>query len=234
MEEIHLIVQYDTQSLISEAYRAIRTNLQFALAGETMRRIGFTSATPGEGKSVTTSNMALSTAQDGKRVLLMDCDMRRPMQHKIFELQGRGLSDCIAMNASFEEVVCREVFPNLDILVSGPVPPNPSELLGSAGMKTILKHVEIAYDYVFIDMPPILAVTDASVLASQVEGIILVVKSGIVSPKEVKTAKRILQQGGANLLGVILNAVPNRQYGGYGYYYYYDEEHHAQHTKREK
>ena len=226
MEEINLIARYDTKSPIAEAYRAVRTNLQFAGAGNASRFISFTSATPEEGKSTTISNMALIMAQDGKKTLLIDADMRRPMQHRIFGLLNKGLSNCIAMGLPFEDAVQRDVIPHLDVLASGPVPPNPSELLGSEKMKNIMKQVEHLYDYIFIDMPPILAVTDASVIASKVDGVVLVVKSGAVSPEEVQMAKTRLEQGGANILGVVLNAVPQHRhgsYGGYDYYYYYED-----------
>lgn len=227
MEEITLIAQYDTKSPIAEAYKAIRTNLQFASAGPASRVITFTSATPDEGKSTTISNVALTMAQDGKRTLLIDADMRKPTQHRIFGLPNQGLSNCIAMDLPLDEAVQQDVVSHLDVLTSGPVPPNPSELLGSDRMKEILAHVRVQYDYVLIDMPPLLAVTDAVVMASKVDGVVLVVKSGTVSPEEGKMAKTKLEQGGAHILGVVLNAVPRRHHGSYGYeyYYYYDEDH---------
>lgn len=227
MEEIELIVETDSKSPISEAYRAVRTNLQFASAGRDINCISFTSATPSEGKSTTISNVALAMAQDGKKVLLIDADMRKPVQHQIFGLFNKGLSNCIAMNMSLDEAIQPSDHPNLDILASGPVPPNPSELLGSQKMEELLQKVIQIYDYVLIDMPPVLAVTDAAVLSSKVDGVVFVIQSGKISPDEAKLAKSRLEQAGANILGAVLNAVPQRHSGygyGYGYYYYYDEE----------
>lgn len=227
MEEIELIVQTDSKSPISEAYRAVRTNLQFASAGRDINCISFTSATPSEGKSATSSNIALAMAQDDKKVLLIDADMRKPVQHQIFGLFNKGLSNCIAMNMSLDEAIQPSDHPNLDILASGPVPPNPSELLGSQKMDELLQQVKNIYDYVLVDMPPVLAVTDAAVLSPKVDGIVFVIKSGKILPDEAKLAKSRLEQAGANILGAVLNAVPQRHSGygyGYGYYYYYDEE----------
>lgn len=229
MAEIKLITQHDKKSPVSEAYRAIRTNLQFAGAGKQLQLISFTSATPSEGKSTTISNLSIVMAQDGKHVLLIDCDMRKPVQHKNFELPNRGLSNCIATGAELDKVIQKEVFPNLDILPSGPVPPNPSELLGSDKMNEILEAVKEQYDFILLDMPPVLPVTDAAVMASKVDGVILVLSAGDISPEEAQRAKAQLEQGGANILGVILNKVPTQHRYGYNYnyyyYYYYDENH---------
>ena len=178
MEEIELIVQHDSKSPISEAYRAVRTNLQFAGADKQLKCISFTSSTPSEGKSTTISNIALAMAQDGKKVLLIDADMRKPVQHRIFGLFNKGLSNCIAMNMPLDEAIQPSDHPNLDILASGPVPPNPSELLGSQKMDELLRQVKHIYDYVLVDMPPVLAVTDAAVLSQKVDGIVFVIKSG--------------------------------------------------------
>lgn len=221
MEQIELIVARDSKSPIAEAYRAIRTNIQFAGAGKNIRCIGFTSASPEEGKSTTISNIALAMAQDGKHILIIDADMRKPTQHRIFNLAPHGLSNCIAMNMTFAEAVQASEYPNLDILAAGPVPPNPSELLGSEKMRDILAEAKDAYDFVLVDMPPVLAVTDAVVLASRIDGIIMVVRAGSTPLDDAKGAKNILKQGGANLMGAVLNAVPQHQRSGSHYYYYY-------------
>ena len=236
MAEINLIAQYDKKSPISEAYRAIRTNLQFAGAGKVIKLVSFTSAIPLEGKSTTVSNLAIAMAQDGKHILLIDCDMRKPIQHKLFGLQNRGLSNCIATEIEIETVIQKSVTPNLDVLPSGPVPPNPSELLGSAKMETILKEAATKYDYVFLDMPPVLPVTDAAVMASKVDGVVIVLSSGDISPEEAKQTKTQLVQGGANILGVVLNKVPSQHRHGYSYnyYYYYDDEHDKHRTEHKK
>ena len=237
MEDIKLIVQNDPKSPISESYRAIRTNLQFAGAGKQMKYIAFTSSVPGEGKSPTISNIALPMAQDGKKVLLIDNDLRKPRQHKIWGLLNKGLTNMIAMGAPFDEVVQKDVFPNLDVLTSGPIPPNPSELLGSSKMNTILKEIGEPYDYVLLDLPPILAVTDAAIVGNMADGVVLVVRSGLTVPEEAKESKKRLEAGHANILGVVLNGVPTEKRGyGYGYYYYdyYDDNHEKHHKKRRK
>ncbi len=237
MEDIKLIVQNDPKSPISESYRAIRTNLQFAGAGKQMKYIAFTSSVPGEGKSTTISNIALTMAQDGKKVLLIDNDLRKPRQHKIWGLLNKGLTNMIAMGAPFDEVVQKDVFPNLDVLTSGPIPPNPSELLGSSKMNTILKEIGEPYDYVLLDLPPILAVTDAAIVGNMADGVVLVVRSGLTVPEEAKESKKRLEAGHANILGVVLNGVPTEKKGyGYGYYYYdyYDDNHEKHHKKRRK
>ena len=237
MEDIKLIVQNDPKSPISESYRAIRTNLQFAGAGKQMKYIAFTSSVLGEGKSTTISNIALTMAQDGKKVLLIDNDLRKPRQHKIWGLLNKGLTNMIAMGAPFDEVVQKDVFPNLDVLTSGPIPPNPSELLGSSKMNTILKEIGEPYDYVLLDLPPILAVTDAAIVGNMADGVVLVVRSGLTVPEEAKESKKRLEAGHANILGVVLNGVPTEKKGyGYGYYYYdyYDDNHEKHHKKRRK
>ncbi len=225
MADISFITERDKLSPISEAYRAIRTNLQFAGADKAIKTVVFTSSIPSEGKSTTDINLAIVMGQDHKRVLLIDADMRRPVLHRRFGLENRGLSNCFADNLSLKDVIQHDIAPNLDVVTSGPVPPNPAELLGSAKMQELLKEAEDAYDYVFLDMPPILVVTDAAVLGSQADGVILVVGSGDISPDEGRQAKDLLEKAHVNLLGVILNKVPQQHQGNYYYYYYYDENH---------
>ena len=237
MEEIKLMVANDPKSPLSETYRAIRTNLQFAQAGDALKFICFTSSVPGEGKSTTISNLALTVAQDGKKVLLVDCDLRKPVQHKIFGVINQGITNCLAQGVPLAQVLHPNVFPNLDLLTSGPVPPNPAELIGSEKLNDLLDKAAEDYDYVFIDLPPVLAVTDAALMGNLSDGVVLVVRSGLVSPEEVQEAKKRLQAGHANILGVVLNGVPQQHKGyGYGYYYYdyYDENHEKHHKKRAK
>ena len=209
MAEIRFITDRDKLSPISEAYRAIRTNLQFAAAGEgSVKTIGFTSALPSEGKSTTVINLAIVMGQDNKRVLLVDCDLRRPVLHRQFGLPNRGLTNCFADNLKLVDIIQRDIYPNLDVVTSGPIPPNPAELLGSPKMQELLQGVEDDYDYILLDLPPI-----------------LVVGSGDISPDEARQAKALLEKGNVNILGVVLNKVPQRHQGGYYYYYYYDENH---------
>lgn len=232
MAEIDFITHYDSRSPVSEAYRAIRTNLQFAGAGKQLKTLVFTSAVPSEGKSTTVANLAIVMGQDDKHILLIDCDMRKPVIHRRFGLLNRGLSNCFAEDLPLKEVIQADVFPNLDVVTSGPVPPNPAELLGSKKMKALLQEAAEAYDYVFLDMPPVLAVTDAALMSSQVDGTVLILGSGDISPDEGKQAKSLLEKVHANILGVILNKVPQHHKSGYYYYYYYDEGHHKKRRRR--
>ena len=198
MAEIDFITHYDSRSPVAEAYRAIRTNLQFSGAGKTLKTIVFTSAIPNEGKSTTVANLAITIGQDDKKILLIDCDMHKPVIHRRFSLLNRGLSNCFAEDLPLKEVIQADVFPNLDIVTSGPIPPNPAELLGSKKMKALLQEAAEMYDYVFLDMPPVLAVTDAvlmsSLMSSQTDGTILVLGSGDISPDEGKQAKELLEK----------------------------------------
>lgn len=232
MAEIDFITHYDSRSPVSEAYRAIRTNLQFAGAGEQLKTLVFTSAIPSEGKSTTVANLAIVMGQDDKHILLIDCDMRKPVIHRRFGLLNRGLSNCFAEDLPLKEVIQADVFPNLDVVTSGPVPPNPAELLGSKKMKALLQEAAEAYDYVFLDMPPVLAVTDAALMSSQVDGTVIILGSGDIGPDEGKQAKSLLEKVHANILGVILNKVPQHHKSGYYYYYYYDEDHHKKRKRR--
>lgn len=236
MAEIDFITHYDSRSPVAEAYRAIRTNLQFSGAGKTLKTIVFTSAIPKEGKSTTVANLAITIGQDDKKILLIDCDMHKPVIHRRFSLLNRGLSNCFAEDLPLKEVIQADVFPNLDIVTSGPIPPNPAELLGSKKMKALLQEAAEMYDYVFLDMPPVLAVTDAvlmsSLMSSQTDGTILVLGSGDISPDEGKQAKELLEKVHANILGVILNKVPQHHKSGYYYYYYYDENHNKKRKRR--
>jgi capsular exopolysaccharide synthesis family protein len=236
MAEIDFITHYDSRSPVAEAYRAIRTNLQFSGAGKTLKTIVFTSAIPNEGKSTTVANLAITIGQDDKKILLIDCDMHKPVIHRRFSLLNRGLSNCFAEDLPLKEVIQADVFPNLDIVTSGPIPPNPAELLGSKKMKALLQEAAEMYDYVFLDMPPVLAVTDAvlmsSLMSSQTDGTILVLGSGDISPDEGKQAKELLEKVHANILGVILNKVPQHHKSGYYYYYYYDENHNKKRKRR--
>ena len=232
MAEIDFITHYDSRSSVSEAYRAIRINLQFAGAGKQLKTLVFTSAVPGEGKSTTVANLAIAMGQDDKHILLIDCDMRKPVVHRRFGLLNRGLSNCFAEDLPLKEVIQADVFPNLDVVTSGPVPPNPAELLGSKKMEALLQEAAETYDYVFLDMPPVLAVTDAALMSSRVDGTVIILGSGDIGPDEGKQAKSLLEKVHANILGVILNKVPQHHKSGYYYYYYYDENHNKKRKRR--
>ncbi len=232
MEEVTLIANSDAKSPVSEAYRTIRTNIKFSnIAGKELKTIMVTSATPNDGKSTTISNLAVVMAQAGHSVVVCDCDFRNPTQHKIFNLPNKGLSNCIATGSNVMDIIQRTNIPNLYVLTSGPVAPNPSELLSSQNMGDIFNELKQHFDYVLVDTPPIMPVTDAAVVSGKVDGTIMVIASGTVSPSIAVEAKTRLEQAGAHLLGVVLNKVDvsgNSHYG-YGYYYYYGTKHKGSH-----
>ena len=226
MEGLNLVTQNDPKNPAAEAYKVIRTSIQFAQAGKALKTIAVTSCTPNEGKSTTIANLAVVLTQTGKSVLLIDCDMRNPTVHKNFKLSNKvGLSSCISMGTALADAVQGTGIENLDALTGGVIPPNPSELLGSERMQHILARASEEYDYVLIDTPPVLPVTDALVLSRMVEGVILVLTSGEIKVEMARDVKTQLVSAGANLLGVVLNKVRSEHHGyGYGYYYYYGHE----------
>ena len=226
MEGLNLVTQNDPKNPAAEAYRVIRTSVQFAQAGKELQTIALTSCTPNEGKSTTIANLAVVLTQAGKSVLLIDCDMRNPTVHKNFNLSNKvGLSSCISMGTAVDDAVQATAIEGLDALTSGVIPPNPSELLGSERMQNILQRAKEEYDYVLIDTPPVLPVTDSLVLGRMVDGLILVIDSGEIKVEMAREVKNQLVHAGANILGVVLNKVRSEHHGyGYGYYYYYGHD----------
>lgn len=215
-----LIVYEDAKSPIAEAYRTLRTNIQFSKTDGELKTIMFTSSGPGEGKSTTIANTAVALAQSGKQVILVDCDLRKPVQHKIFSKKNRGLTNILVEEIEANHFIQNTQVENLRLLTSGPIPPNPSELLGSAKMLELITYLKTQADYVIIDAPPVIAVTDASVLASKVDGITLIVNSGSVRPEMAQKAKELLIKANGHLLGVILNRIEIEEEHAYYYYYY--------------
>lgn len=215
----HLIANTNPRSPISEQYRTVRTNLQFASVDNEIRSMLLTSAGPGEGKSMTTANLAVVYAQQGKSVLLVDADLRKPTIHYTFRLDNlHGLSNILVGETSLEEAVETTDITNLDVISCGPIPPNPSELLGSRRMQAFIEAAKQKYDMVIFDMPPVLAVTDAKILSNYVDGAILVVRSKKTENDAAKQALEALESVHANVLGVVLN---DRDKKEANYYYYY-------------
>lgn len=178
-----------------------------------------TSSGPSEGKSTITANLAIVNAQQGKKVLLIDADMRKPTVHYTFRLDNlRGLSNVLVGEHTLEEAVNREAEENLDILSSGPIPPNPSELLASKRLKDMIHEAKEVYDIIIFDTPPVLAVTDAQILANSVDGTLLVIRSGKTEKDAALKAKEALEPAKAKLLGTVLN---DREKVANSYYYYY-------------
>ncbi|AJQ26034.1 capsular exopolysaccharide family [Pelosinus fermentans JBW45] len=219
IDKYKLIVHEQAKSPIAEAYRTLRTNIQFSKTDGQLQTILFTSSGPGEGKSTTLANTAVALAQSGKRVIIMDCDLRKPVLHKIFDKKNRGITNFLVEEICAEDLIQETQVENLRILTSGPIPPNPSELLGSRKMQGLFNSLKEQADYLMIDAPPVIAVTDACVLASKVDGIALVINSGTVRPEMAQKAKDLLIKANGHLLGVILNRVEIEE--EYGHYYYY-------------
>jgi non-specific protein-tyrosine kinase len=226
---------HEPRSPVAEAYRALRTNIQFSSVDRPLRTLLVTSPSPAEGKSITLANLAVVMAQSGRSVIVVDTDLRRPAQHKIFGLNnGHGLSSATLESSS---CVTGYVQPtgveNLCVLTSGPLPPNPADLLGSERMAAIIEDLESQADLVMFDTPPALAVTDAAVLSTKVDGVLLVNRAGHTRRAVIQRAVEELRRVEANLLGVVLNQLSLRR-GGYYFpqYYYYGQASDGQRTRR--
>lgn len=221
-DERHLITFEKPKSPIAEAYRTLRTSLHFSGLDNPYKTIMITSAGPGEGKSTTLANLGVAMAQAGMRVLIIDCDLRKPVQHKIFELLNKkGLTNVLMEHIPVEEAIQATRVNNLYALTCGPIPPNPSELLGSGRMKELIQHLKDRYDKVLIDSPPAVAVTDAAVLSAQVDGVILALRAGVAKINMAKQAKEMIEKANGKIIGTVLYGV---KYSGEDYHYYYGEK----------
>lgn len=219
MSKGSLINFTNPKSPTAEAYRTLRTNLQFLSQEKIVKSLLITSACPGEGKSTTVGNLAISMAQTGKKVLIVDCDLRKPQQHHVFNLNNEeGLSNLLIGELYLERVIQETHVPGVKVITTGPLPPNPAELLGSKTMGDLMEKFKDEAEVVIFDTPPVVAVTDAAVVAAQVDGVVLVISSGATKIELVKKAKELLVNVKANILGVVLNKVAG---SGQGYYYYY-------------
>lgn len=214
-----LVAKYDPKSPISEQYRTIRTNILYSSIDEEIRSVMVTSSGPGEGKSTTTANLAVVFAQQGKTVLLVDADLRKPTVHYTFKLPNiTGLTSVLTNQTTLMEAVNKTDEDNLYVLSSGPVPPNPSELLGSKAMHHFMEQALEEFDLIIFDTPPILAVTDAQILGNICQGSILVVSSGKTEKDSLLKTKELLEVSNGRVLGVVLN---NKKIDKKGSYYYY-------------
>ena len=220
------ILSADSNFFIREAYKTLRTNTMFALAGqEGCKILLVTSALQGEGKSISALNLAISFAEAENRVLLIDCDLRRPKLARLLRKSSRvGLSNLLLDPSLLGEVLIPGGVDRLDVILSGDIPPNPSELLGSARMESLLAHLRKRYDYVILDTPPVNMVTDAVVLASKSDGVLFVVRAGQSERGTVSHAVEQLEYAHAKILGFILGDVngdgTRYGYGKYKYQYH--------------
>lgn len=217
-----LVVVNKPSSVVSEQFRTIRTNIQFSMIDETLKTVVVTSAGPASGKSTIAANLAATFASKEKKVLLVDSDLRKPTVHKTFKVRNNdGLTTLLTdRNAHLDDVIYRTHTDGLYVLTSGAIPPNPAELLGSKRMEEIKQEMLDYFDMVIFDMPPLLAVTDAQVMASKTDGVLFVIPKGQANKEEVFKAKDLLEKVQANVLGAVLNRVDKSDDS---YYYYYGE-----------
>ena len=211
-----LITLRDPSSAAAEAYRTLRTNIQFSSIDRPLKTLLVTSTAPDEGKSITLANIAVTMAQSEQRVLLVDCDLRRPSLHSIFGLaNNHGLTSALLEQGQGELPIQATSVPGLSLLASGPLPPRPADLLGSRRMAALIDRLRASADIVLIDTSPVVAVTDAAVLAPQVDGVLLVLQAGYTRRDRAREARQILEKVKAHIIGVVLNNA--RLEGGYSY-----------------
>lgn len=222
---VKLITVAKPKSVAAEQFRTVRTNIHFMAA---LKTIAFTSANISEGKSTVAANLAVVWAQEGKSVLLIDADMRRPTLNSTFDLTGQsGLSTVLSSDQSevnLNDLIQESGIEGLSLLPSGAVPPNPAELLSSQRMKVLLEAVKSQYDRVVLDVPPMLEVTDTQTIAGSVDGVVLVVRQGMTQKAGVRRVVELLKMSHARLLGYVMNDVIPEDDAGYGYGYGYEKE----------
>ena len=228
-----LLIHNNSRSSLAEAYRQLRTSILLSTAGHAPKSLLITSSLPSEGKTTTAINTAISLAQTGAKVLIIDADMRRPRLHSIFNISNaEGLSTLLSSelgDRNIEDAVQYDEEARLNLLPSGPVPPNPAELIGSEQMATLLKKLQNKFTHVVVDSPPIASFTDGVLIASMVDGVILVVNSGKSSRQVVRRSRQLLIDIGAKIFGVVLNNVDLRSQDNYYYYqsYYHRDSYHS-------
>lgn len=212
-----LITLTDPRSPVSEAYRTLRTNLSFSGLDTPIRSLVVTSPAPDEGKSTTIANLAVTMAQGGKRTILVDCDLRRPGLHELFGLRPEpGLTNLL-LEQNGEPFLQDCGVEGLQLLASGPLPPNPADLLGSMKIDSLLELLTSKADIVLLDAPPVIAVTDATVLGAKVDGVLLVIRAGKTKREHAERAKELLEKANVRIVGAALTNAPKES--GLGSYY---------------
>jgi len=231
---VELITHGHPKSMLSEAYRNIRTSILLSFSERPPKRIAITSPNPSEGKTTTVINTAIALSQTGASVIIIDTDLRKPRIHKIFtEENGVGLSNFLSGNAGLEAIIKKTEIPNLYYIPSGPIPPNPSELIGSNLFKSMLQSLDERFDHLVFDSPPVLGFADSIILSTFVDGVILVTTGGKTPRETLQRAKGMLLQVNAKILGVVINRV-NIERSEYGYYYYRYHYYYGKEGKKKK
>lgn len=217
---VNLVANDYPTSATAEQFRTVMTNISYANINHDIHSIMISSGGPSEGKSTISANLAITYAKQGKNVILVDADMRRPSLHKSFGLSNRvGLSSVLSKNAFLEEAVQYTTIPGLSVITSGPIPPNPSVLLGNGIVKQILNKYSQPNDLVILDVPPVNSMTDASIVAANSDATIMVLPQGVAEKKEAKAAINQLHKVDANILGAIMNMAKSDVTNDYYYYY---------------
>ena len=224
MKSNEIISLINPKSPVTEAYRTLLTNIEYSSVDKQIQMIAVTSSAPSEGKTTTATNLAVAYSETGKNVLLVDCDLRKPRLHKVFNTSNLiGLTSVLASKSSLNDTV-KPVKDGLSILTSGPIPPNPVELIRSNMMEQLINTLRDLFDVVIFDTPPVGLVTDAAIISSKLDGVVLVVASGKSQIEATLRAKENLQNVNANLLGAVVTMIPIDT-RGYQYYTYGEEEH---------
>lgn len=212
------VVEKNPKSVAAEAYRSLRTNIQYSSFDKQYKTILVTSANPGEGKSTTAGNLALTLSEGEARVLIVDCDMRKPSVHKNFRVTNTyGISDVLLQKKKVMEVA-HKYNENLYIITAGKIPPNPAEMIASKAMTLFLEEMKEHFDYIVLDTPPVQAVADSQILSTKVDGSLFVVRAGVTKKDDVQSAIAALKKVNANIIGTVLHAIDNKTNK---YYYYY-------------
>ncbi|RFU64753.1 CpsD/CapB family tyrosine-protein kinase [Peribacillus glennii] len=216
---VNLIAYNQPKLHITEQYRLVRTNILFSSVDRNLKTIIVTSPEPSEGKTTTAANLAIVLAQQGKHVLLVDADLRKPSVHHSFKVSNiQGLTSVLTKKTDLEEAIYKTHVPFLNILTSGPIPPNPAEILDSKAMEMIIEKLKGMFEFVIFDTPPVLAVTDSQIIANKCDGIVMVVASGKTNKEHAVKTKELLEKTKSKIIGVVVNGVDSKRDG---YYYEY-------------
>ena len=212
------VMEKAPKSIDAEAYRSLRSNIEYSSFDDEYRVIVVTSSVPGEGKSTTSGNLAIALAQSGNSVLLVDCDMRKPSIHKMFKISNAaGTAELLLRKKLFEEVA-NKYNENLTIITAGKIPPNPSEMLASRAMTAFIEEMKKEFKYIILDTPPLQAVTDAQVLSTKADGVLLIVRAGSTKREMVFNSVDLIKKVQGKVIGTVLNGVENKKNNNYYYY----------------